>query len=89
VATVDHGRVDEVLMEMVDVLDHPSFHRATDGDVVEHRQVLCVLAEADTTGMRTDGDAELGGQQQDSQNLVDTPQSAGVQLAEPDGIGLE
>ena len=56
----DDDRVEEVLVEVVDVLDHPTLERAADADVVEDREVLDELAQADAAGVRADRDAELG-----------------------------
>ena len=52
-------RVDEVLVQVVDVLDRPAVLLAADGDEVEHRQVLDQLAQADAAGVRADRDANL------------------------------
>ena len=60
-----------MLVQVIDVLDDPPVERAADRDVVEDRQVLDVLAQADAAGMRADRDAELGGHQQDREDLVD------------------
>ncbi len=57
-------------MEVVDVLDHPAVERAADRDVVDHGQVLDELAQPDAAGMGADRDAELGGHQQDRDDLV-------------------
>jgi hypothetical protein len=43
-AISDHSRIDEMLMEMVDILDNPVIGRASHAQVVEYRQVLHVLA---------------------------------------------
>src|SRR4051794_4893109 len=53
-AGADDDRVDEVLVEVVDVLDHPAVELAADGDVVEDGEVLDELAQADSTGVRAD-----------------------------------
>src|SRR4051794_16435475 len=47
----DDARIDEVFVQMIDVLAHPVFQAAADGDVVEDRDVLDVLAESDTAGV--------------------------------------
>ncbi len=41
-------RVGEVLVQVVDVLQHPAFEAAAHADVVDHRQVLDDLAQADS-----------------------------------------
>ena len=74
---------------MVDPLDDAVLERAADGDVVEERQVLDVLAQADAARVRADRDAELGGEQQDRDRLVDAADAARVELADVDRLGLE
>ena len=78
-----------MLVQVVHVLDDPTVHRSADGDVVEDREVLDVLAQADAAGVRADGHAELGGQQQDGEDLVDAAEPAAVDLADADGVRLE
>ena len=73
-----------MLVEVVDVLDHAAFPGAADGDVVEHRQVLDELAEADAAGVRADRDAELRREQEDRDVLVDAPDAARVELQDVD-----
>src|SRR5690606_15424781 len=90
IATItDHDRVDEVLVQVVDVLDDPTFPRAGDRDVVEHRQVLDELAQPHSPGVRADGYAELRGQQQDRDVVVDAADPGGVELEYVDRAGLE
>jgi len=78
-----------MFVQMVDVFDDTILQGAGEGDVVEKRQVLDVFAQANATGVRADGHAELGGQQQDGKRFVHPAQAAGVDLAEADGIGLK
>ena len=48
--TVPHDdRVDEVLVQVIDVLDHPPLGAAADSDIVEHGQVADELAQPDAT----------------------------------------
>src|SRR6266550_4095975 len=78
-----------MLMEMVDILDHPSVEPAADSNVIEGGEVLDELTQPDTTGMRADRDAELRRQQLHRDHLVDPSEPAGVDLADADRIGLE
>ena len=80
---------DEVLVQMIDVLDHPAVHRSTHREVVEDRQVLDHLAQPDATRVRADGHAELGRQQQDRHVVVDAADARGVELEDVDRLGLE
>ena len=59
-AADDPRRVGEVLVQVVDPLDHPAVRRAGHRDVVEHCQVLHQLAQPDTARVRADRHAELG-----------------------------
>ena len=85
----DDGRVAEVLVQVVHPLDDAVVEGCADGDVVEHGQVLHVLAQADAAGVRAYGNAELRGEQQDREHLVDSAEPARVYLADVDGAGLE
>src|SRR5882762_6600729 len=78
----NHDRIFEMLVQVIDVLDHAAVHRARDRDVVEHRQVLHVLAQPDAAGMRADRHAESRGEQDDRQVFVDPAEAATVDLAE-------
>src|SRR4029453_2691278 len=89
IPAADHAhRVDEVLVQVIDVLDHPTIQPRAHPEVVEHRQVLHVLAKSHTTGVRADGYPELRGHQQDRDHLVNTRDPAGIDLAHLDGPGL-
>src|SRR4051812_39361277 len=80
VAVDDAHRVDEVLVQVVDVLDDTVLGGAGDGDVVEHRQVLDHLAQTHPSGVRADRHAELRGEQQDRDVLVDAADPRRVDL---------
>src|ERR1041385_7263686 len=41
----DHHRVQEMLVQMIDVLDDAPFHRSGDGDEIEHREMLHVFTQ--------------------------------------------
>ncbi len=51
----DLHRVDEVLVKVVDLLDHPAVELTADGYGVEHRQVLDEITETNPVGVRADG----------------------------------
>ncbi|GAA4938390.1 hypothetical protein GCM10023238_00090 [Streptomyces heliomycini] len=88
-AVADHHRVEEVVVQMVDVLDDPVLGGAGQGHVVEHRQVLDEFAQADPAGVRAHRDAVLGGEQQDGEVLGDAADPGGVDLDDVEGAGLE
>src|SRR5258707_2613668 len=90
VAGIAHdARIDEVLVEVVDVLAHAVFETAAHRDVVEDRDVLHILAEADAAGMRADRHAELRRHEQHGQNFVHPSHAAAVDLQEADRLRLE
>jgi len=74
---------------MVDPLHDAALERAADRDVVEEREMLHVLAQPDAAGVRADGNAELGRQQQDGDRLVDAADAARIELADVDRARLE
>ena len=74
--------MDEVLVEVVDVLDHAVGQVGRDADVVEDREVLDELAEADAAGVRADGHPELRREQDHRERLVHASEPARVDLAE-------
>src|SRR5256712_11738818 len=86
---LDRDRIDEVLVEMIDVLEHAVLQRSGHRDVVDERDVLHVLAQPDASGMRADRYAELRGHQQHGEDLVYAAEAARVDLAEADGLRLE
>ena len=65
-----------MLVQMIHVFDDALLERRADADVVEDREVLDVLAEPDASGMRADGNAEPGRQQQHRQHLVHATEPA-------------
>src|SRR5258705_4010784 len=85
----DTNRVDEMLVQVVDELAHPVIERRRDRDVIEHRNVLCVLAEADSARVRTDRHPELRREQDHGQHLVHAAEPAAVELADVDRAKLE
>ena len=78
-----------MLVQVIDVLDHAALHRAGHRDVVEHRQMLHVLAQADAAGVRADRDAELRRHQDHREVLVHAAEAAAVDLAEVDRARLQ
>ena len=78
-----------MLVQVVDELDDAVLALAADGDEVERGQVLDELAQPDAAGVRADGDAELGRQQQHRDDLVDPGEPAGVDLADADRLRLQ
>ena len=78
-----------MLVEVVDVLDHPPLERAAHADVVDDREVLDELAQSHAARVRTDGDAELGRHEEHGNDLVHAAEPARVDLADGDRLGLQ
>src|SRR6266508_3100604 len=90
VAPAPHDRgFAEVLVQVVDPLDHAVLERPAHGDEVKRREVLDVLAETDAPGMRADGDSKLRGEEQHGYRLVHAAEPAPVALADVDRLCLE
>src|SRR5437588_9774046 len=87
-AVTHHDGIHEVLVQVIHIFDHAILERGADGDVVEHREVLYVLAQPDTARMRTYRNPELGREQQHRQHLVHAAQPAAIDLTELDRLGL-
>ena len=81
--------MNEVLVQMIDELDHPPLECSRYRDVIEHRQVLDELAQSHAAGVWADRNAELGRHQDDGKVLVDTTQPTAIDLAEADRVGLK
>ena len=61
-----------MLVQVVHVLEDPVLKGGTDVDVVEDREVLHVLAQADAR-VGADGHLKLPGRQEVGEDLVDVP----------------
>src|SRR3972149_2309359 len=82
----DAHRILEVLVKVIDVLDHAILHAAAHRDVVEEREMLHVLAETDAAGMRTDRDSELRRHEKHRDHFVHSSETAGIDLTVADGL---
>src|SRR5260370_24451726 len=69
-AVAQLDRLDEVLVEVIDVLARAVLEPPAHGDEGEDREVLDVLAPADPPGVRTDLDSELRRPQQHPEALA-------------------
>jgi hypothetical protein len=78
-----------MLVKMIHELRDAVIHPARDGQVIPHRQVLHQLAQPHAARVRAYRDAELRGHEDHREVLVHAAQPAAVDLAEPDGVGLE
>src|SRR4051794_9136299 len=64
------NRMQKVLVQMVDKLDHPVLQRCRNGDVIKDREVLHVFTEAHSPRMRTNRDLKFGGHQKNDEDFV-------------------
>lgn len=87
VTLFDSAGVEEVLVQVVDVLEDALL--AADDDVVDGREVLGVLGQADAAAVRHNGDVVFGCHEQHGDDFVDAAQTAGVDLADVNGTRLE
>ena len=78
-----------MLVQMIDVFEHATFERPRHADVIEQRNMLHVLAQADAARMRTHRHAELRGHQQHDEHFVQTAETATVDLTEIDRLRLQ
>jgi len=86
---VDRARVYKVLMEMVHKFEDVTFHRPRDGDIVDQAQVDDIFAEPNATCVWADRYAEFGSHEKDAEDFADTCQTAGIDLAYVNGLGLQ
>src|SRR5207253_5927288 len=84
--TFDDDRVHKMLVQVGCVLDHAILQRAANRDVVEEREMLHILTEANAARVRTDRDAEFGCHEENGQDLVYPADAAGIYLADADGV---
>src|SRR6267143_5587866 len=88
-SVLDLHRIEEVLVEVLDVFEHPVLERSTDGDVVEQRYMLHVLAESYSACVGADRNPELCSHQEHREHFIHPSQPAGVELAEDDCVRLK
>src|SRR5260370_7189204 len=86
---LDYDRLQEVLVQVIDVLENAILQRSRDTNVVDEREVLRELAEAHATRVGADGNPELGCHEHHREKLVNATDPAAVDLTEPDGPRLK
>src|SRR2546421_11378535 len=87
--TFDDDRVHKIVVQVGHVLDNAVLQRAADRDVVEERKMLHIFRQANAAGVWTDRDAELGGHEENRQDLVYPTDAASIDLADANGVGLK
>ena len=85
-AVPDPHRMQEVFVQMVGELRRPVGERSAHAHVVDDRDVLDVLAQADAAGVRTHRHAELRRHQQHGEHLVEATDPTRVDLAVVDRL---
>ncbi len=88
-ATINHRRIQEMLVEVIGVFQRAMLKRGADTDVIKNRKMLDILAQAQAARVWADGHAEFGGEQQHRQHFIDAAESAAIKLAEVHGFGLQ
>lgn len=89
VGVADADRVGEVFVEVVDVFGDAVFEGSGNAKIVEGGKVLHILAEPDTAGVRANRDIEFCGHEDDGEVLVDSGETATIDLADINGVGLQ
>src|SRR5579885_1103922 len=82
-------RMHEMLVQMIGKFRHPALQAPAHADIVDKRQMLRVLAQADSAGVRTHGNIEFRREQHDCQRFAESTEPATIQLAEVDGARLQ
>ena len=75
-----------MLVKVIDIFNNPLTNVSRYLDIVDHRHVLYIFAQANATCMRADEFAKFGGQHVNGQDLVQSSQSAGIDLNNIDRI---
>src|SRR5689334_4587043 len=78
-----------MFVKVINIFDNSAFQRATDSNIVEHREMLHILAQSHPAGMRADGNTEFRRQQQNCQDFVDASNTTCIDLADAERIGLK
>lgn len=86
VAVLADDGVHKVLVQVVHPLQHAVIALGADVDVVDQRQVLHVLAQTHTTGVRAHALAILGGHEVHRHDLIHTRQTAAIDLHKVDSV---
>src|SRR6266496_6801490 len=74
---------------MVDIFDDSILQRGAHGNVIEQRKVLHILAQPDAARVRAYWYLELRSHQQDGEHFVYAAETTAINLAKPDGFGLQ
>ena len=59
-SVADNYATEKVFVQMVDLVNHAVMHRGGDAQIVEHREMLHVLAKTYSASVRTHGNLEFG-----------------------------
>jgi len=81
--------MNEVLVQMARVFRCSVVQGTTDAEIVDHRDVLYVFAQPDTACVRTDRNVTDGSKEQNGQDLVETTETTGIDLAVINCLSLQ
>ena len=85
-AIADNAGIFKMLVEMIDEFDALAVFFGTDGDVVDHGEMLHIFTQANAAGMRPDGEIVFGGHQLNCEDFVQSSETAGVNLNDVNGV---
>lgn len=85
-AIADDAGIFKMLVEMIDEFDALAVFFGTDGDVVDHGEVLYIFAQANAAGMRPDREVVFSGHQLNSEDFVQSSETASVNLNDVNGV---
>ena len=85
-AIADDAGIFKMLVEMINEFDALAVLFGTDGDVVDHGEVLHIFAQADAAGMRPDREVVFSGHQLNCEDFVQSSETASVNLNDVNGV---
>jgi hypothetical protein len=88
-SVVHDNRVQEVFVKMVNIFKDTTFGSTRDADIINEGKMLDVFTETNTASVWANRDIELLSHQKDSKDLIDTCDTARIDLTEIDGLSLE
>src|SRR6185312_6322289 len=71
-----------MFVKMIHKFESPPFQRSADSDVIDNREMLDIFTKPNSAGMRANGDSKSLSQQQNCEHLINTTQSAAIDLTE-------
>src|SRR5487761_1427451 len=81
-------RINEVLVEVIDILRNAALQRSGNAEIVESREMLHIFTKAYPSGVGTNWNTEFLRQQDDREVFIDSAQAAAIDLANVDSFRL-